>query len=321
MAERNFSAVPINPRDRRIHTLSDGRTLGYLRYGADDGSPVYYFHGCPSCRFEGAPTHAPAKANGFTVYALERPGCGESSHRAGYRVLDWAADVADFADAMGHERFGIVGFSGGGVYVSACTAAIPERLRFAYDLGGWGPVGDVPALSAHLAPLDRFFLQRADAFPWLFRMSFALVGLSARFLSDQGFARSIMSSMGDDDRTFITTTPTLAAFLRGIVKESFAQGSAGPTDDALRCYSPWGFSVEDIPFPTQIWHGTDDRFAPIHLAEYKHRAIKNSVLRTFPGKGHFHMPLVFGELFAEAAQSPMNGAELEGTQRRGSETS
>lgn len=309
MSERRFPAVDLTAVSSHTFLLKDGRSLAYARYGDPNGSPVYYFHGSPSSRLEAAVAHPTAQAHALDLYALDRPGCGASSPAAGYRLLDWAADVAAFADGQGHQQFGIMGFSGGGAYVNACAHQFPQRLLFAYDLSGWGPVAQIPELTEELAPLDRFFMQRADQFGLLFRLPFALVGWAASWLSDQRFATAIRSSLSQDDRDFLQNDPHLAAYLRHIVRSSFAQGSRGPADDAIRLYTDWGFAMEDICFPIQFWQGTDDKFVATKMARYKHQAVAGSTLRLFEGRGHMHMMTLFGELFVEAKKMLTKGLE------------
>ena len=280
--------------------LPNGRRLAYAKYGQPGGVPVFYFHGGPSSRLEGRPTHEPAQSLGFEIFAVERPGCGFSEFAPGYTTLDWPDDVAALADGLGFERFGIMGFSAGGFYVNACAFKMSERLLFAFDIGGWGPVGDEPALTAHLAPVERFFRRRDSSFGLGFRLPFSLIGWAARYMSDKGFAKMLQSSMGVDDRSLIIGDKNMAHYFRTLVKESFRQGSRGPSDDAIRCYSPWGFAMSDIDYPIQIWHGTDDRFAPYSLAEYKHVQNPISTLVALEGRGHLHMATIFEDILTSA---------------------
>ncbi len=286
--------------------LPDGRRLAYGRYGRHNGNPVYYFHGTPSSRLEAFPAASHAESAGIELFALDRPGCGASDPAEEYALLDWARDVEAFADSLGHTRFGIIGYSGGGSYSDAVAYALPDRLTVAYDLAGFAPVMQVEELQAHLAPLDRFFLRRSKDAGSSFRAPFALVGWAARTFGDRGFARLIRSSMGADDRELIMGNENVRRFLQAVVQDSFSQGKRGPTDDAIRCYGHWGFDLSQITFPIRLWHGTDDRFAPFHFAEYKARTIPRSELRVIEGRGHLHIATMFGELMPEIA-SRLNG--------------
>ncbi|MEM6591294.1 MAG: alpha/beta hydrolase [Cyanobacteria bacterium P01_C01_bin.73] len=299
MVSRTIPYIDFLAIETQYHFLADERALAFSRYGKAGGTPVYYFHGCPGSRFEAAPCHEWANKLGFEVFALDRPGCGQSSQASAYQILDWPRDVLDFANYMSHERFGVMGLSGGGAYSQACAYAIADRLLFAYDLAGWAPVTQVEELRSSLAPLDQFFLQVALSFRGLFQAPFALLGVAAKYLSDQGFANMLRSSMSDDDKAFIFDHANNAHFFRRIVRESFAQGSHGPATDAMRCYRDWGFKLDDIKYPVQIWHGTDDHFASFRFAQYKHRVIAGSLLRAFEGRGHLHLVTEYEALFKD----------------------
>jgi pimeloyl-ACP methyl ester carboxylesterase len=44
------------------------------------------------------------------------------------RLMDWPADVGCLADTLVLDKFGVLGYSGGGPHALACTVRIPERL-------------------------------------------------------------------------------------------------------------------------------------------------------------------------------------------------
>jgi pimeloyl-ACP methyl ester carboxylesterase len=60
----------------------------------------------------------------------------------GYPVIGWhGQDVLAVADAMGFERFGVIGGSGGGPHALACAALLPHRVERAACLSGLAPLG------------------------------------------------------------------------------------------------------------------------------------------------------------------------------------
>jgi pimeloyl-ACP methyl ester carboxylesterase len=77
----------------------------------------------------------------FRIVALDLPGHGLSSHRplgAIYGFADWIPDIADAVDALGWDRFNLIGHSLGGaiagIFASACHDRV-ERLVFIEALG------------------------------------------------------------------------------------------------------------------------------------------------------------------------------------------
>ncbi len=108
--------------------LRDGRALGMASVGKNDGPPIFYFHGHSSSRLEVRLWAEFAARLGVRLIALERPGIGRSDLKAGYRLLDWPADVVEVAEGLGIERFAVQVVSGGGAYGLACAYSIPHRL-------------------------------------------------------------------------------------------------------------------------------------------------------------------------------------------------
>jgi pimeloyl-ACP methyl ester carboxylesterase len=68
------------------------------------------------------------RAAGVRVITPDRPGYRLSDPLPGRTLLDWPADVAELAAALGLERFAITALSGGGVSALACAYEMPERL-------------------------------------------------------------------------------------------------------------------------------------------------------------------------------------------------
>src|SRR5262245_24684441 len=105
------------PRPDNVIRLKDGRLLGYAEYGASSGAPVIFFHGMPGARVEGALAHEAAARANVRLIVPDRPGYGLSDFQPRRRIIDWQRDVAELADALSLERFGVGGISGGGPYV------------------------------------------------------------------------------------------------------------------------------------------------------------------------------------------------------------
>lgn len=296
-------AIAISPtknqsRTPQFFTLQDGRQVAYQSLGDPNGRPVFFFHGSPGSRLEGLCAAAAALKYQWHIIAPDRPGMGQSDFKPGYTLLDYTNDICQLADGLGFNTFGVMGHSGGGTTVLSCAYALPERLEFALDLGGWAPVS-VPELKAQMTSLDRFFAERSifqpavrqsHRIPLLFQFPFTLLGLAAKILPPVTFIHLLHQSQYfcDADNT-ILSVPEAANFLVQSVGESFSQGSLGPAYDALLRYQDWGFDLAEIEFPIHIFHGTDDISAPYSFATYKHRHLPNSQFHAYPQEGHFFL--------------------------------
>src|SRR4051794_29308726 len=96
-----------------------GRAVGIYDYGESTGRPVFVFHGTPACGAGFAWADEAARALGVRLLAPDRPGVGLSGRLDSYRVADYPEQVGALADAMGVEKFGVWGYSGGGPYAVA----------------------------------------------------------------------------------------------------------------------------------------------------------------------------------------------------------
>src|SRR5262245_47793170 len=113
-------------------TLPDGRVLAYQSFGvspdaasAKAPTTIFYFHGFPASRLEGALWHDVALRLHVRLVAPDRPGMGLSAFQPARRILDWPGDVLALADHLDVQRFGVIGASGGGPYVLACARVLP----------------------------------------------------------------------------------------------------------------------------------------------------------------------------------------------------
>src|SRR6059036_1757124 len=107
-----------------ILTLSSGRKIGYAEFGDPEGALMFFFHGWPGSRLQGAIVDAAGKKLGLRVIAPDRPGIGLSDFQPDRKLLDWPPAIAEMAEQLGGEKFYVLGLSGGGPYVAACAYAL-----------------------------------------------------------------------------------------------------------------------------------------------------------------------------------------------------
>jgi pimeloyl-ACP methyl ester carboxylesterase len=277
-------------------TLPDGRRLGFAEYGDPNAMPVLYYHGFPSCRLE----PSMLEISGIRLIALDRPGYGLSDPLPGRTLLDWPGDVAAAADALGTDRFAVVGVSGGAPYAAACAAVLKERVNGLALICGIAPPGEgweAGGAAAQLMLLDRL--------PGTIPLAAALgrrlvVGLdSARLLS----VLLRFGRLPQQDRAVLAEgigIPVLDSF-----RDALRQGVDGVVSDARLYAKPWGFQPCDITAPTVIWHGDLDNQVPVAAAQVYARLIPHARLCILTGEGHFslvirHRHAILASLFAIA---------------------
>jgi pimeloyl-ACP methyl ester carboxylesterase len=271
--------------ETRIHPLPDGRDLAYQEWGDPDGFPVFYFHGTPGSRREGAFADPAARARRFRLIAVDRPGFGRSTFSAHRTFRDWPADVAALADALDVAEFGVVGHSGGGPHLFACGELLaPDRLRFIGALAPWGPLA-TPEIMASLNRLDRWYARLARRAPWTMRASFAPLGWCAKHWP-RLFSALMLAAVSPPDRRALKTDGLLAR-LQDSELEAFRQGSRGGAHEALLAYRDWDVDLARIRVPTHIWLGTDDIFVSQQMGRHLHRTIPGVDFHWVDQAGHF----------------------------------
>lgn len=121
-------------------TLPNGRTLSYAQYGLLTGPAVFYVHGLPGSRLEGALFDAPAITPLARIIAVDRPGYGLSSPQPNRTILDHTKDIDYLAKHLNLDSYAVLGISGGGPYALACAAALPaDKLKAVCLICGLGP--------------------------------------------------------------------------------------------------------------------------------------------------------------------------------------
>jgi len=268
--------------------LNDGRRIGVSEYGIPGGPPVLYCHGFPGSRLEGRLAHEAAVTVGVRLIALDRPGYGLSDIQHGRRIGDWPRDAAAVADAMGIERFAILGVSGGAPYALACAALLPRRttatgivaglgrMERAEDRSGFNRFARASFWLAQAAPrLSRKF-NCALAPVLRNRMNWVLALLAAR--------------LPPSDRAVIAE-PVIYGMLAASLREAFRQGGQGAAAELILYVTAWDFDTRTIESPCFLWHGGQDTTVPVSVGRRMAATIPGCRAEFYPNEGHFSLPL------------------------------
>lgn len=258
--------------------LPDGRRLGYAEYGAPEGSPVLFFHGAPGSRHIHADMANIAAQHSIRLIAVERPGYGLSDPQPGRSILDWPDDVAVLADALGLDRFALIGFSMGSIYALACAYRLSERITRIALSGAVAPL-DAPGVMEGISPAVSGLYALAQANPDELRRTLAAVAPSPAALVE-----AMAGSAAERDRNEINAR-------RAEFEIEYAQvlhsGVEGVASDFILASQDWGFPLGGINTGTYLWCGTTDQNTPPAMT--RHIAAQLPGSRTFmlPDEGHF----------------------------------
>lgn len=266
--------------------LPDGRTLAYAEFGQADGDPVLYFHGAPSSRLEPLLLGDEAFVRlGLRVIAPDRPGMGGSDFQPGRNFSHWPSDVVCLADALGLGQFAVLGNSGGGPYVAACAARIPDRLRAAVIVsGGWRM--DWPEATNGLPFVNRLVMILARRAPFLLRLVLrSMGGIAQDERHRDKELKQLRARMTPADYAAIEKPGRLEAF-GASMRECMRQGTKGAAWDMGLYVREFDFRLDDIRTPLVWFHGEQDMNAPIALVRRAVADLPSARLVTYENEAH-----------------------------------
>jgi len=278
------------PRSLR---LRDGRQLTYVEYGSPDGPPVLYCHGFPSSHREALLLEPAASRIGVRLISIDRPGYGSSDYQPGRTIPDWADDCQVLLDALGLNRVGVVGVSGGGPFALACAAQLPDRLSACTLVCALGPVYLAEVLAAMAWPA-RTALQLVRKLP-------AASGLvygqhSARVLARwPATIERIRDAAAPRIDQELLAEPRVRGLMNRNIRDALANGARGARQDIQLYTQPWGLPLDDIRVPIEAWHGDLDGSVPVAHGRWYAKHLPSCSAQILPGEGHFSLPLRHSE--------------------------
>jgi pimeloyl-ACP methyl ester carboxylesterase len=270
--------------ERAVHT-PDGRTLAVEDAGDPAGRVVLVHGGSPNSRHLYGPNVADAAARSLRLVSYDRPGYGGSTPHPGYSVADCAGDVRAICAALEIDRLAMWGISGGGPYLLACAALLPDLVMAAASLASLAPCG-------------------AEGLDWFAGMGQDNVDGFRLLLTDQDAARAetdkdreaILAASASDLAQELESllTPVDAAVLQGEMAEyltyafheGLAPGSQGLWDDGCAHVRPWGFQLSEISVPVLVLHGRQDQFVPFGHGQWLATHIPGAEARLLDNDGH-----------------------------------
>lgn len=294
--------------DQQIR-LTDGLRMAYDLYGHTDGRPIFYCHGFPACRREAGLTEAVATRLGIRIIAPDRPGFGRSDFQPNRTLLDWPANLSALANALGVERFAVLGVSGGGPYALACAVALASRLTCIGIVGGLGPL-DQPGASAGMSALNRLLLLLYRRTPVIGRSSYRLLAALAGRRPEWTFA-FLTRRLPPPDRAVLRGRPR--EILVGSYREALRQGYRGGDRELFLYTHPWGIDLPAIARPVFLWHGEQDATVPVAHGRSLAQAIPGCRSFFHPQEGHFSLPILhMEEILSTLAESrPVQSGDIQ----------
>lgn len=243
-----------------------------------DGLPVLYFRGAPGSRRSIFADMAEAAAQrGLRLIAPERPGYGLSDPMDGRTTSDWTADIAALTQALGIDRFRLIGFSMGSLYALACAQALPAQVERVAVVGGFAPLSVAGVDAGRPAAMrDLYDLARSE--PRALREALAPLAASAA-----GLVEAMAALTAAVDRELLCAR---AAEFEADFAEMLRGGAAGIACDVVLAAGVWTFPLDPIRASVDLWIDTEDCNTPPVMTRYLASVLPHRQLFELPGAGH-----------------------------------
>lgn len=272
------------PRIDTVVQLSDKRRLAYAEYGEPNGPAVFLFHGLPGSRLSWGLLPGNPFPPGLRFIAPDRPGYGQSDPKPHRTVLDWSNDVAELADALEIEKFGVLGVSGGGPGALACAWKMPERLTSVGVVACPAPT-NAPNVFEGMSKTNRFFMKLAWRLPWLSNLNVRLLASVIR-RNPARYINTMKFKVHDVDKV-VLARPEIQELLTKDFAEALRVGAQGMVSDMAANHGlPWGFPLDKIQSRVLFWFCELDHGVPPAAGRYLSSTVPACEVTFVPNAGH-----------------------------------
>ena len=273
------------PRLEGTVAVRGGRRLSFAEFGNPRGPAIVWMHGTPGARRQ-IPVEARAYAaeHDLRIIGVDRPGIGSSTPHLYRNILDWTGDLELLAEALAIDTMRLIGLSGGGPYVLAAGAALPDRVHGVGVLGGVAPFvgedqvhGGIIELAPYAAPILRI-----TRVPLGFAMAqgIRLIRPVAGRVLD---LYAVVQPRGDKE--LLARPEFRAMFLDDLLNGSRFQVSA-PLSDIVLFTRDWGFRLADVEVPVRWWHGDADHIIPFRHGQHAVDRLPDATMTVVDGESH-----------------------------------
>ena len=264
--------------------LKDGRRLGFAEYGDPAGKAVILFHDLWGNRQLRHPDDSILTRLGIRLIGLDRPGYGLSTPKPQRSLMDMVDDVMLLTKALQIDRFAVLGYSAGAPYALACAYRFPEIITRCAVVSGIPPLDNPQGFEVLNFYYSRLF-QLASSLEPLFRLLMrGFFRIDAQREPAQ-FVRDLASMLPSPDQQVLRELAVYNS-RRDMWEEIRRGGSATLVDEMLTLVKPWGFKLQSIRIPVDIWWGEADTFVQPAVGKRMQRFIPDARLHLQPSAGH-----------------------------------
>lgn len=264
--------------------LKDGRKLGFVEYGDPNGKPVIMFHDLWGNRNLRHPDDTILKQLGVRLIGMDRPGYGMSTRKPDRSLMDVVDDTLLLSKALKIENFCVLGFSAGVPYALACAYRFPQIVSRCAIVASLPPMDDPQGFKAVNGNYARLF-QLAQGMESFFRfMMRGFFWVDSRREPKRYVAELTMSMPPVDQQ--IMRNPLVFNSRVDMWDDIRRNGSDSFVDEMVTLIKPWGFQLQSVQSPVDIWWGEADTFSAPLVGKRMADFLPNSTLHIEPQAGH-----------------------------------
>jgi pimeloyl-ACP methyl ester carboxylesterase len=223
------------------------------------------------------------------LIAVDRPGFGLSDAKHGRTLLGWADDVAALVDALGIDRFALIGFSMGTTYALACAYKLPQRLSKVALAGALISLDTAEARNS-MPPTVGALYELAQTNP--LELTNVLTAIAA---TPPTLFATMTSAVSACDKPILNAR---RAEFETEFQETLRSGLAGMISDIVINAQSWGFPIDTIKTEVHLWSGTEDSNTPPAMTAYFSSVLPNSQTFALQGEGHYALYRHWEEILA-----------------------
>lgn len=255
------------------------QSLKFSQFGADNGRVVIYFHGVPGAPEECAAFDHYGKEHGLRFICFDRFAIDASIAGEAYYQFLAAAILKQAAG----EKVDVIGFSIGAFIALQTSRYLPDKVRTLHLISAAAPLEAGDFLNA-MAGKQVF--QLAKAFPVLFVLLSYWQSLLA-LLSPTALFRLLFANVAGDDKALAADLEFRSGIIN-VLKSCFIGRVRGYVRDVQSYVLPWKTTLSEMTVNTHIWHGAEDNWSPVAMAEYLQSAIPGCAsTQIFKGLSHY----------------------------------
>jgi pimeloyl-ACP methyl ester carboxylesterase len=244
------------------YVLAGERRVEYCLYNRGANQRALFQYGTPGTRALSPQLIGAARAAGFELLVIDRPGYGMTDRRPRRRVVDVVADVHTVVEAVGWDRFAVWGGSGGAPHALATAARLPEHVTACASVVGLAP-HDAPGLDwyAGMSAGNVEEFRAAAQGEGVYRPLVERLAASAMSSIEAGGIQVAGDyELPEVDRRALAARQQEAGY-RERMHLTYRQGVDGWLDDCIALTRPWGIELSQLATPTSVWYGPADVLA------------------------------------------------------------